>query len=75
MSYNFFLPYLKMFFNKLECLSVIGLSNLVSCLLVQPEPTQMKKISREGRHLALLTKIRLGWKGLAGTNIVAYFKH
>ncbi len=28
-----------------------------------------------GRFTALPTNIRLGWKGLAGTNSVAYYKN
>ncbi len=58
MSCNFFLPYLKMFVNKL--VFVRDRPVQPSLMFASKEPTQMKKISREGRHLALLTNIRLG---------------
>jgi hypothetical protein len=28
-----------------------------------------------GKAPALLANVRLGWKGLPGTNIIAYYKH
>ncbi len=39
------------------------------------QPALLKKFSGEGRLLALLTNIRLGWKDLPGTNILAYDKN
>ncbi len=41
------------------------------------ERTQVKHLSDaplKGRLLALPTNIRLGWKGLPGTNILAYYE-
>jgi hypothetical protein len=37
------------------------------------EPTQVKYLS--GRLLALPANIRLGWKGLPGTNALFYYKN
>jgi hypothetical protein len=51
---------------------------LSQCLPVRLEPTYVKKLSGAalwGRLLALPTNIRLGWKGLPGTNTLAYFKN
>jgi len=50
------------------------------CLMfgVRPELTQVKRLLSaplQGMLLALPTNIRLGWKGLPGTNTVAYYKH
>ncbi len=56
-------------FNKLECLSLGGPSNLVQGLWVRPEPTWMKDLSLIGRLLALLTHISLGRKGLPRTRL------
>jgi hypothetical protein len=53
--------------DKLECLSVEGHSSLNWCLWVWPEALL-------GKPLALPT-IRLGWKGLQGTNTLDYYKH
>ncbi len=49
-----------------------------SCLRVRTRPTRVKHLSGAphwGRHLASPTNIRLGWKGLPGTNAVAYYEH
>jgi hypothetical protein len=64
------------FRNKLECLSMESFSNLVQCFLVKQELTLLKSFSSaqlKGRLLALHTKNRLDWKGLPGTNAVAYY--
>ncbi len=42
-----------------------------------PKPTQVKHLSGAplyGNLLALPTNIRLGWKGLSGTNALAYYE-
>jgi hypothetical protein len=44
---------------------------------VRPELTQVTHLSDaplKGRVLTLPTNIRLGWKGLPGTNALAYFE-
>ncbi len=54
-------------FNNLVCLSLSGLSSLVLCLRVRLEPTKEKHLSGgplQGRLLASLTNIELGWKSL-----------
>jgi hypothetical protein len=58
--------------NKLECLSRASLLSLVLCLWVRLEATLVKRISGAslyGRFLALF-----GWKGLPGTNALAYYE-
>jgi hypothetical protein len=35
----------------------------------------LKETPLKSRLLALLTKIRLSWKGLPGTNALAYYEH
>ncbi len=63
---------------RLECLSLACLSSLVRCLKVKPEPTRAKHLLGAllwGRLRALLTNIRLGWKGIPGTNHLAYRTH
>jgi hypothetical protein len=52
-----------------------GLSKLISCLRVRPEPPRVKYLSSMVRLLALPKNIRLGWKGLQGTNSLAYYVH
>jgi hypothetical protein len=42
------------------------------------EPTQvehLKEASLSGRLMALPANFRLGWKGLAGTKALAYYKY
>jgi hypothetical protein len=62
-----------------------GLYSLVLYLWVRPEFTRVKqnsvanviKLSSAkllGRLLALPTNIRLGWKGVPGTNALAYYE-
>jgi hypothetical protein len=54
------------FRNKLEFLSLVGLSRLVYYFWVRQEPTQVKYLSGAplyGRFLALPTNNKLGWKG------------
>jgi hypothetical protein len=53
--------------NKLECLSLAGLSVLVLCLWVRTEPTWVRRHSR-----VLFSNIRLSWKGLPAKNTLAY---
>jgi hypothetical protein len=46
-------------------------------LRVSPGPSKVKCLSGaplKGKLLALTTNIRLGWKGLPGTNALAYYK-
>ncbi len=62
------------FHNKQEYLSLASLSILVYCLWVRtgayPRVEHLKGASL-GYALALPTNIRLGWKGLPGTNALA----
>jgi hypothetical protein len=63
-----------------ECLILAraSLSSLVQCLQIKPEPSRVKNLSGApflGRLLALPVNIRLGWKGLLGTNTLAYCEH
>ncbi len=54
----------------------VCLSNLVQCLQVRLQPTQVNHLSNEplqGRLLALPTNIKLGQKGLTGTNTLTYY--
>ncbi len=63
--------------NKLECSYQAGLSSLVWCLKFRPEPTWVEHLSGaplQSNLLALREYIRLGWKGLPGTNTPAYYK-
>ncbi len=65
------------FCNKLECVLLASLS-IVYCLQIRQEPTQVKHLSGaplKVRLLALPTNIRLGRKGLPGTNASAYYKN
>jgi hypothetical protein len=50
--------------NKLECFSLAGLSSLVECLRVSPEPTKL--LHSRIALLALPTNIRPCLKGLQG---------
>jgi len=63
------------FRNKLECLSLASLSSLVYCLWdspgFYPKVEHLKGYSM-GLAPALLTNIRLGWKGFPGANTLAY---
>ncbi len=38
-------------------------------------PNHLKGAPLYGRLLALPTNIRLDWKGLTGTNTIAYYRH
>jgi len=51
--------------NKLECLSMVSLSSLVSCLGARPEPTLVEYLLIV---LGLPAKNKLGWKSLSWTN-------
>jgi hypothetical protein len=64
---TFYSRKLRNFRNKLEHLSLASLSSLVQCLRVWPEPTLVWS--------TLPTNIGLGWKGLPGTNALAFFKN
>jgi hypothetical protein len=47
-------------------------------MIQAPEGTQVKQLSGtplKGRLLASPTNTRLGWKGLPGTNTLAYYGH
>jgi hypothetical protein len=47
-------------------------------MFVRPEPITVEHLSGTlllGRLLTLSTNLRLGWKGLTGTNTLAYYKH
>jgi hypothetical protein len=61
--------------NKLECLSLRGISILVKGLWVSQEPTQRYSILGLRKHLALLANIRVGQRGLSGKNTLAYYEH
>jgi hypothetical protein len=66
------------FRNKLECLSLSSLSSLVQCYWVRPGAyprVEHLKVASHGKTLALSANIRLGWKGLPGTNTLAYYKN
>jgi hypothetical protein len=58
-----------------EYLSLAGLSR---CLQVRPEAYPMAqhlKRASLGQALAILTNIRLGWKGLPERNTLAYYEN
>ncbi len=64
--------------NKLERLSLASLSSLVYGLWARPRAyprVEHLKDSSIGYALALPTNNRLGWKGLPGTNALAYYKN
>ncbi len=51
------------------------MTNIIFARLT-PKPNGMKHLSGaplQGRLLASLTNIRLGWRGLPGTNTLAYY--
>jgi len=60
---------------KLECLSQAGLSSLVKCLWVRPSAharvEHLKDASLSWAQ-ALQANIAIVWKGLPGTNTLAY---
>jgi len=61
--------------NKLECLFLAGLSKLIYCLQVRPDPTRVEPISGPsllGRLLALTINIILSCQCLSVTNTLAY---
>ncbi len=64
--------------NKREHLFLASLSNLVQCLWVRPgaypRVEHLKGACYLGWHLALPANIRPGWKGLPGTNALAYYE-
>jgi hypothetical protein len=57
---------------------MISLYTLVQCLRARPEAypivEHLKNASLE-LALAILENIRLSWKGLPGTNTLAYYEH
>ncbi len=58
--------FIPVIYEQLEYLSLLGLSSLVKCLWIRPEPARAKRILGYplfGRLLALPINIRLGWKG------------
>ncbi len=62
--------------NKLECLFLTSLSRLLYCLWRGPGVyhwVEHMKGSSIVQVFALPTNIRLGWKGLPGTNTLAYY--
>jgi hypothetical protein len=64
--------------NKLECLSLAGLSSLVSCFRVTTEPARVKHLSSRplyGKLLVLPTNIRLSWNSFPGTGTLPYYEH
>jgi len=73
-----FCPKFTDFRYKLECLFLASLSNLVQCLWVRsgayPSVEHLKSASLR-QTLALFTNITLSWKGLPGTNTLAYYKN
>ncbi len=60
--------------NKLKCLSVVSLSSLFIWLQVKSESIHVDHSSAplKGRLLALVTNIRLFWKGLPGKNTTIF---
>jgi len=59
-------------------LSIASLSAMFYCLWVRPGAcprVEYLKGVRLGLALALTADIRLGWKGLAGTNSLAYYEN
>jgi len=42
---------------------------------ILPEWRNLPGVPLKGRFLALPTNIRLGWKGLPGTNTLAYYQN
>jgi hypothetical protein len=64
--------------NKLECLAQFDISSLVLHLRVRPAayPSGYPlNGAPNGYAPALLTDIALSWKGLPGTNTLAYLAH
>ncbi len=70
---------LRMIVNKLECLSLASLCNLVYCLRVRPgayaRVVHVKVTSLKDRLLYLFTNVRLRLKGMPTTNTLAYYEH
>jgi hypothetical protein len=67
---NYFTTVIYNVRNKLECLSLAGLSSSVHCLL--GAAAYLGSIALlKGKLLALLTNIRLGWNGLPRTKALA----
>jgi hypothetical protein len=65
------------FYSKLEQLPLAILSSLVYCLQVRPGAyprVENQKGASLGQALALTANIRLSWKGLEGTNALAYYE-
>jgi hypothetical protein len=63
--------------SKLECLSSARLSSPVYYLWMRPGAhprVEHMKIASLRQTLMLPTNISLGWKGLPGTNILAYYE-
>ncbi len=61
-----------------ERLSLVSLSSLVYCLWVMSEPKPSEAYFSYftlGQAPALPKYIRLGWKGLPGTNVLTYYEH
>jgi hypothetical protein len=56
-------------------MSLAGLSSLVLCLEVSPELTQVKHLSSAPQVPGHAHKHLKGWKGLLGTNTLAYYKY
>jgi hypothetical protein len=77
MLLNFLRTKCMPFLNKQERLSLASISSLVESLLVRsgayPRVEHLSGASL-GEAPSLSTNIRLGWKGLAGTNARAYYE-
>jgi hypothetical protein len=59
--------------NKPECLSLASLYSLAQCLWARTGA--YPRVETLKAALALLSSIRLGWKGLPWTNTHAYYEH
>jgi hypothetical protein len=60
---NVFTAVIYEFFNRLECLSLAGLSSLVKGLWEGQEPTQVKPLAPEGLNCGKLVKHYISLKG------------
>jgi hypothetical protein len=64
--------------NKLDCLLLTSLSSLVYYMWVRPRAqpiVELLSCALVWYAPGFLANIRLGWKGLSGTNTPAYYDH
>jgi hypothetical protein len=75
MLQNFIQAQVTTFSNKLERLLLANLSSRVKCLWVRPVAyPRVEDLKGASLGLAPASNIRLGWKGLSGTNALAYYE-